>query len=153
MPGDLGETGRFLLMVYAYDNAGQSGRAVVSISSPLTPPTIAITTPANASTLRVSSVNSIIGTAQDNVGGSGLNRVVYFLQRMGDSQWWDGDSWEPMATTLTATLGPGNAWTSNGPLPGTAALLPNGRYLIAAYAYDNARQLNRATSVFFISRP
>jgi len=152
MPGDLGESGRFLIMVYAYDNSGQAGRAVASISSPLTPPTITISTPANASTSRASKIDPIVGTAFDNVGGSGLNRVVFFLQRMGDAQWWDGDSWEPTATTLTTTLGPGNAWTSNSPLPGSAALLPNGRYLIAAYAYDNARQLNRATSVFFVSR-
>jgi hypothetical protein len=153
MPGDLGESGRYLLMVYAYDNAGQVGRAVVSIGTPLVPPTVGITFPANASTVRVNRLNFVTGSAQDNAGGSGLNRVVFFLQRMSDGRWWDGDSWETGATTLTTHPTIGAGWESTSPLPDSATTLPNGRYAVYAYAYDNARQVSRAISVFNVTVP
>lgn len=153
MPGSLGESGRYLLMVYAYDNVGLMGRSAIPIATPMIAPTISILSPASASTLRVNQLGTVQGIAYDNEGGSGLNRVVFYLQRFSDSRWWDGDSWETSASTLTTNLTSGNGWQNAGGLPSGAAMLPNGRYLIIAYAYDNVRQANRAISVFNVSAP
>lgn len=152
MPGALIE-GRYTMLAYAYDNLGQLGRKVITIRTPLIAPTVVLTTPRAGAIIYVNRLDAVVINAQDNVGGSGINRVQFFLQRSGDGKYWNGTQWISTPTALATQNSTGNEWRNTGPLPADATTLPNGRYILSAYAYDTAGQMGRATGSFTVQAP
>jgi hypothetical protein len=133
-------------------NAGSSGSQALTID--LTPPTSAITFPANghyydtinSDTWQAGCSSAICGTASDT-GGSGVQRVLVSIQEgTGDS--WNGSSFASTTEDrLTAT------GTTNWSYPLSAsALSTEGAYTIRTYALDNAgnTQASSSTATFTI---
>lgn len=136
-------TGGYTLVATAYDDAGKSASATVTVTlgvGDVKPPTLRLTNPTDGSF--VNSLAPITGTAIDNDGGTGMKRVVVIVQRLSDSKYWSGSAWGDSATPLTTQLstpvkgGPSN-WVRNAGLP-NGAQLSEGDYQIEVDAYDQA---------------
>jgi hypothetical protein len=96
-----------------------------------TPPSVSIATPANATF--ITSLSILRALASDNVGGSGVSSVAFYIQRESDFNFWTGAGWaQPSA--LAAALS-GGQWVRNSGLP-SGASLNDGAYTIYAVAYD-----------------
>lgn len=117
----------------------QWGTWWAAIGPDISPPSIAITSPAHNSYVNI--LATITGTTQDNANGSGLNRVELFIKRASDSYTWNGTAWvAPPAVAVSPAIS-GSTWTySSGP---SGANLAAGTYYLSAYSYDNAG--NRST--------
>lgn len=84
---------------------------------------------------------SIDGTAQDNIGGTGVKRVILSIQRVRlvpyFNGYWDGGSWvsggteETMRVVTTGT----NTWSYQ------LSSHPTGTYIIKSHAVDNANNI------------
>jgi hypothetical protein len=96
------------------------------------PPSIALSIPQNATF--VTNLSTINAVAADNVGGSGVNSVVFYIQRESDLDFWTGSTWGA-PTALSAGLANGH-WVRNSGLPG-GTNLANGAYTLYAVATDN----------------
>lgn len=110
-----------------------------------TPPTVVISSPRDGS--RVSNVNVITGTANDQ-GGSQLASVVLYIQRPSDKFYWDGSSWVRTATALSTTL-TNNTWRRTDGNPPQSALYEDFLVIIAV-ASDGVGNTGRTTSRFFV---
>jgi subtilisin-like proprotein convertase family protein len=119
-------------------------RRHVGFSIDSTPPALpTIDTPASGATLP--GFVGISGSASDNVGGSGVQRVSVTIQRLDSGDFWNGAFWgaetrlETTVTVQQAPLGfaPPVHWALNSGLP-AGDMLSDGSYRITAYAYDVA---------------
>jgi hypothetical protein len=86
-------------------------------------------------------LGSLSGTAQDNPGGSGLDRVEMTLRRGSDGGYWSGTNWGTVRAALAMGLA-GTNW-QGASLP-SGADLADGNYLLIASAYDRAGNSGRA---------
>ncbi len=121
-------------------NAPRQGEA--PSNSDRTPPTLTVTDPISDSTYN--RLVRITGTASDNAGGVGLDRVVVGILRQRDNLWWNGHAFAPNFTPLPATLS-GSTWSLTSDLP-PADQTPTGLYTIVAQAFDRAGNFNNRTS-------
>jgi subtilisin-like proprotein convertase family protein len=127
---------------------------IVDTQAPVPP---SFTFPASGGT--VAGLPSISGTASDNAGGSGINRVLVSLQRLSDNAFWDGSGWTT-ETYFQATFrfvptpigfAPRVGWSVDGSWP-RASALPDGSYRARAYAYDTAGNSAVATNTFAVNK-
>ena len=148
-------SGSYFAFAYSFDMAqfrsiAASATFTVQAPADTVVPTVTLTTPANGTT--VSSLPSISGTAADNSGNNGLDRVALYLQRKSDFRYWTGSAWgtttpSPLTTSLSV-----NSWTrSSSGLP-SGANLTAGSYYAYAYSYDKAgNRSTPATSTFTVA--
>jgi hypothetical protein len=141
--------GTYVIGATAYDRAG-SLRSVTCtfVLDQTIPTTSTITSPANGAQL--STLPAITGTAIDNTGGTGISHVDLVLKRNSDSKYWTGSTWG--TRVILATSLSGATWRYNGVLP-TGSNLVAGKYTIAAYPYDNARNIGSATHIITVVPP
>ncbi|RYG72642.1 hypothetical protein EON80_03965, partial [bacterium] len=102
------------------------------------PPHLTITNPTSGASLNGWPI--ITGTARDNYGGSGLDRVEISIRH--DDSFWNGAGWGAQQTWLRAKVS-GAQWEYQ-PLAGQGIALPKGKYIIDAVAYDRAGNSNNA---------
>jgi hypothetical protein len=74
------------------------------------------------------------GTAQDNQGGCGVDRIEYDLERLSDGQHWNGSTWVGGETSQSVTFN-GTNWSKTTNLP-TGKDLNAGAYRITVEAID-----------------
>lgn len=98
----------------------------------------------------INSLPVVRGTAQDNAGGSGVNRVTLAIFRIADQQWWNGTAFTPTFTELATTLS-GNTWERTTGLP-NGADLPEGQYTLIALGYDNAGNRDQTDNVVVVDK-
>jgi hypothetical protein len=160
--------GTYYARARAYDAAGNNKYSTLNtftvVSDTVSPVAAAVTSPAHNSSL--SSLSAIEGTASDNEGGSGINRVFVKLWRSvdGANQWWGLNpssgvyEWSTTERTLRAdTVTPLNAinvtWSLNSNLP-SGDNLPSGTYSVNARAYDVVgNNKYSATNTFTVTAP
>ena len=104
------------------------------------PPVITFTTPEQDRLFTTASFGTISGTASDEAGGSGLDRVELVIYRRFDNKRWMRNGWRLTGDTPFSTaIGVDGAWSFQsgvmGGLPDGANLL-DGNYYFYAYAYD-----------------
>jgi hypothetical protein len=129
-------TGSNILYVLREDFAGQP--------TDTTPPAMTLTSPSNGA--KLSTLPNISGTAQDNRGGSGLDRVALFLRRSSDGRYWSGRNWATTAIELPSRL-KGSTFTNGFELPAGTNLRAD-TYFITAIALDRAQpRANRSVVV------
>ena len=153
---------KYVLTATATDNRSHTAGASVSFSLDGTPPSLTITTPAAAATVR--ELPLIAGTALDAPGGTGTHEVTLFLLRTSDGKYFDGTAFVTppkvkgvvQFPALTTTLDPKSGhWTRRTGLPTPAQLLP-GSYRLLAIAVDaagNRSQLTQSFSVPALTAP
>lgn len=136
--------------VKAFDGAGNvlvSDNGSVLIDTVL--PTSKITSPLNTTSGSRVFLNdwngSILGTATDNSGGSGLNRVVFSIKRISDGKYYtETDGWidgtEAMRITATGTV------TWNFALPSPV----EDEYTITSHAVDNAGNVENSYTIMVV---
>jgi hypothetical protein len=127
-------TDSYAIQATAIDRAGNRSvaRASANVNTDATAPSLTIDTPTPNVLLR--QLRRVSGTASDNPGGIGLDRVVVALQRQSDRLWWNGRAWTDTFTPLRATV-TGNAYALTTGLPPTTAT-PAGSYLVIVQAFD-----------------
>jgi chitodextrinase len=104
-----------------YGNTTTSATTTVTVADN-TAPTVSISSPAAGSTL--TGTATITATASDNTGGTGVNRVEFFI----DGTLRSTDNVSPYTFALNSTT------------------LTDGAHSFTARAYDNATPVNQATS-------
>lgn len=150
-----GSTGLFTVVAQAFDRLGNSPQNnktwedavsfTLDAESPAqgdvpttvdkTPPTITVSDPRPDTTFR--RIERITGTAADNAGGVGLDRVIVGILRQSDGLWWNGTAFASATLVpLRATVN-GNTWSLSTSLP-PASATPDGLYTILAQAFDKA---------------
>jgi hypothetical protein len=122
--------------------------ATYTIASDVTAPAVAVTSPANGAT--VTALPTFKGTASDNTGGSGMDRVELVFRRASDNARWNGSAWISTDWGLPCTLS-GSNWTCTGTLPSGANLV-DGTYYPKAVAYDKAGNASVAEISIKLSR-
>ncbi len=121
-------------------------------------PTVAITSPANTST--ITAISSITGTAGDAGSGIASNGVLVYIRRNSDDHYWNGSGWVTDAqganlptsydaTTAQWICSPGSSGATF-PAPGST-LLP-GSYNFIAIAVDRAGNNKQADSVVTVAQ-
>ena len=127
--------GQYQLIAVATDNAGNTSTAGVAV-------TIDKTVPAGPTFSKpvagasITELPLVEGSAVDNAGGSGVDRVVLTIKRQSTGLWWNGTAWVASSFNLPTTFGGGN-WSINSGLPGGADL-PLDYYVLAVRALDKA---------------
>ena len=130
-----------MFQVQAIDKAGNAATLNNSVTvDTVAPARVSILTPANHAMLKT--FTSISGSAADNAGGSGLDRVELTIRRS-DGQYWTGKAWSKTRTVLTTSLS-GNTWRYAGTLP--SVLSKATTYTLTATAFDRAGNSLSATS-------
>lgn len=129
--------------IYAFSDGG-SGYVVRDddLGADTTRPIVTLTSPVNGA--RSSAFPAITGTARDNLGGQGLERVVLFIKRSSDGKYFTGRNWSvapvELPVNLSAPTAELHAFAFN-----TAFAVPSGvnlradTYFITAAAQDRAR--------------
>jgi hypothetical protein len=138
----------YIIIVSAYDRAGNvTNKATSFLIDTTPPPPPIIQVPANGATL--AGLPAIGGTAQDNPGGGGLDRLDLTLVRASDGQYWSGSNWTVFVRSLTTTLS-GSDWSRASGLP-LGADLADGTYIVTVTALDLAGLTGTNTSTFNIN--
>lgn len=133
-------TGTYFVRAAAVNNHGESGpTAYTTFFVRNGAPTLAFTFPAPNATLYSQALNNIYGFATDrSADHAGIAKVVLYLYRpaAGGYQYWNGTTWAPYHEVNSAlrTTVDGIAWRCTAALP--PGMLPNGDYLLRAYAVD-----------------
>jgi parallel beta-helix repeat protein len=140
--GEQLQDGLYTLLAIAYDDKGQRGQASVNITignggatpdaSDTTPPTVAITTPANGTVTSI--FPRIEGTYSDNVR---VDRIEVFIQRRSDKKYFNGTEWVVEPPRFRASAANATVWRYTGTLP-TGAQLKNDTYAIIVIATDSS---------------
>src|SRR5439155_1448696 len=149
----------YTVIATATDKAANTlaGSAVTFTLDKTAPATATVTTPANGSSFRASTVPaSFSGSVADaTASGSGVNAnsATFTLQRSSDSFYWTGAAWQSavanLATTHSATTGnTAAAWSDNVTLP-TWSSQTDGTYTVQAKATDKAGNTFTGTAVSF----
>jgi YVTN family beta-propeller protein len=124
-------------VVFVFEDDGQS-------DFDSTPPTLSLTAPTNGT--KLSSFPAISGQVQDNIGGSGLQRVALFIRRSSDGRYFSGKNWSTTAIELPTRLNQ-STFTNAFDVPSGINLRADS-YFITAIAIDRAQPRgNRATVV------
>jgi hypothetical protein len=125
----------FVVISFAFDNAGNLGRDQSVVNIDRTAPTnLAFTQPRDNSV--VSNLALITGTVADNGGASNIESVQISIRRLSDGLYFDGTDFVTTPVRLDAQQG-GGFFSLGTPLrPG--ALLPDGSYSLTAFARDRA---------------
>jgi hypothetical protein len=137
--------GAYTIRYHATDSAGDvEAEQVLSLGVDQTAPSVAVTTPAQGST--IGTLSTVAGTATDS--GSNVTSVEVAVERNSDQTYWDGAKWtsEPVFRAAAGT----NNWSLPGPLPQGAVLFAGG-YSVLARATDGAGNTTSATNVFTVS--
>ncbi len=148
--------GRYYVSAHATDRAGNLSPAEPGVNQTTffvdgSPPTAAINTPADGSTIDTK-IYTFTGQANDDLA---VQRVVLFLRRNSDFTYWNGSTWisEPLSANLSSTYNSAtHNWTSSFNLPVPGATLSNGSYNFIAIAFDtagNSVQTDSAVTVDF----
>src|ERR1017187_5700941 len=156
--GNAQAQGIYYISAFAQDNAGnlsqaQSGVTSTSFTINTTPPNVAITFPANGSTITNQlGGNWFQGTASGNLGIQ--VGVSLFIRRNSDNLYWTGSGWGDVTNGyISNTYTSGNqTWQSTGALPVPGSSLGNGYYHFIAIAVDaagNRQQVDSVVSVDF----
>ena len=124
----IGATTGPITLITPFNNAASTNTFLIDN----VPPAIAFSTPQNATI--VTSLPTVKALASDNLDGSGLNAVFFYIQRESDLEFWTGLNWGA-PTALATTLANGQ-WSRNSGLPNGASLT-SGSYTIYAVAADN----------------
>ncbi|PIS33626.1 MAG: hypothetical protein COT38_04350 [Candidatus Omnitrophica bacterium CG08_land_8_20_14_0_20_41_16] len=137
----------------ATGSLGVNKALVIDTTNPIT---AEVTIPVNGTTYKSVPV-TFTGNAADNSGGSGLNAdsTAFYIKDTGNSQYWDGNSWENsitwLATTHDATTSSTSvSWTDNITLP---TWTNNHTYEVKARATDEAGNTLQGTAVTFTYSP
>ena len=150
--------GTYYVSASARDNAGNNSQAQSGVTSTsfiisTTPPNVAITSPANGTTITNQlGLNWFQGTASGNLGVSiGMS---LFIRRNSDNLYWTGSGWGNVTNGfISNTYNSGtHTWQSTGPLPVPGGSLGNGDYHFIAIAVDaagNQQQVDSVVSVDF----
>lgn len=152
LPADANlQNGGYVAIAYILDRIGNRGEQDVAFSvgtappaQDTAPPTIAITRPTINSF--VSQIAPIAGTASDNAGGSGLERVSLGLNRVADNTWWNGSAWTPTFIELRTALS-GTNWVLDSGLP-QGSDLNDGAYFVLAIATDRSGNRGQTQNAF-----
>jgi hypothetical protein len=153
--------GQYLLQTIAFDTAGHpvESAETITVNSAATD-----TTPPLPATFRAPARGAIVaglprlsGTAQDNLGGSGITSVQLLIHRVGDGRYWSGSTalgWSTRTARFAATLDADGHWSAPaGALP-SGVNLPDGAYRVWAYTSDKAGNRRDTSSTFTVrSRP
>src|SRR5437667_236814 len=141
--------GTYTVQAKATDKVGNafSGTAITFTLDNTAPVTASVTTPANGSSFRATTVPANFSSnAADNSGGVRLNAdsTTFTLKRSTDNIYWTGSAWQAaafnLATTHSATTGNTvAAWASNATLP-TWSSQPDATYTVQAKATDRVRK-------------
>ena len=83
-------SGSFTITAKATDRVGNTGSAVTIVTLETGVPLVQIITPKNGT---VVTNLSTTGTARDNTGGSGVERVGLTIRRNSDGKYWNGTAW------------------------------------------------------------
>jgi hypothetical protein len=143
--------GQYTLWTYASDRAGHRADAAITLAvdpaaTDTTPPAPASFT-APLAGASATGLSSIIGTAHDNPGGSGVGRVELLIERASDGKYWTGSSatgWSAQRTEFATDLKSDGDWAAPGSSLPLGVDLPSGVYYVWAYTYD--RSGNRSDS-------
>ena len=125
----------YWVTVRAFDGAGNPSAyryRNFTVSDDASPPSVVVSSPGEGAT--VSSPVSLSGSASDDVG---VVSVVVEIYNRDTTEWWNGSAWQPVRTSVAATLGAGStsrSW-SYGFDPPSAAVLP---YWVTVRAFDGA---------------
>ncbi|MBV9470441.1 MAG: hypothetical protein JOZ57_14480 [Abitibacteriaceae bacterium] len=150
---------QYTLTAVATDNSGQRASATITLTIDHTAPTIKITTPALAATVRQLQV--IGGTATDAKGGTGVQKVLVSIVRVADGKDFNGTTFVtppkvsgvPQTVMLNANYDPKfSNWALRQGLVGNKNFTP-GNYRILAVAVDGAGNRGQATSSFTVPEP
>jgi hypothetical protein len=143
--------GRYLVVGYPFDNAGNTRYYGSAITIDGTAPAGAFTTPTDGAS--VTSLSSIRGSAAD--AGSGIARVLVRLRQVNnprnaaDDKWWTpGSGWGDAATVLKTDNAA--SWRVTDACPQPEDVTP-GRYYLYLYVTDRAG--NRTDIRISITRP
>ena len=147
---DLTNIGTYRIRLQAHDNAGNISVGASNLvtnftvaTADTTAPSAATTTPAVASTL-APALQTVSGTASDNTGGSGVDRVRVRLERLDTSprQYWNGSSWVNALSFAEASVSAsGLSWSL-----ANVDLTNIGTYRIRLQAHDNAGNISVGAS-------
>jgi hypothetical protein len=148
-------TGQYVISAHAIDGAGNTSQAQSGITNCIvtldqSPPDVAISQPADGSTILGASY-LFQGSFDDD---QAIDRVVLFIRRNADGKYWNGSGWitEALSANLPSSVNQSNnTWASSGPLPSVggnpATQLVNGSYNFLAIAIDAAGNEEQTDSV------
>ena len=134
--------GNYVIVGSAFDRVGNRRGSDINFSIDTTAPvSVAFTRPTNGA--RISDLTPISGTATDNTGGSGIERVLLQIKRSSDGRYWSGRNWSRNEIALPTDLGANNTWTRAG---GPAGInLRQDTYFLTAIAFDRTGGRRSAT--------
>lgn len=146
-------TGIYLISAFARDNAGntsqaQSGVTSTSFTIDRSVPNVAITFPANGSTITNQlGGNWLQGTASDSPNNQ--LGVSLFIRRNSDNLYWTGSGWGDVTNGFISNTynSVNQIWQSTGALPVPGSSLANGDYHFIAIAVDSAGNQQQVDSV------
>lgn len=123
-------TGQYYIRASANDKVGNatSTSNIPFWVDSIKPSSVTFTTPGSP---YATSLNTVSGTATDNPGGIGLQRVVLLVRRISDSYYWNGLDWSASVTQLSTNLS-GSTWSRSAGMPTGLT----GAYYLTAIAYD-----------------
>jgi alpha-tubulin suppressor-like RCC1 family protein len=147
--------GQYIIYATATDHAANF-RTVTSyfLVDTQPPASVTFTSPKNGEI--VSNLAGITGTAADAPGSLGIRRVVVRLRQLngagtGDDKWWNGVAWQAavkdLAVVSTAAEGEPaySTWRVTAGMP--VGALPQGRYVLYAYAFDRGHVISTAITI------
>ncbi|MBV9469255.1 MAG: Ig-like domain repeat protein, partial [Abitibacteriaceae bacterium] len=127
--------GSYTIVATVVDKAGNSVSVSRSMMVDRSAPEPAIIISPEAGAL-LSKFRGVRGQANDNAGGSGVQRVNLFLQRRSDNLFWDGATWSSAHVALPTVLS-GTSWMRNSGFP-SGASLTDGSYYLSTATVDKA---------------
>ncbi|MBV9468514.1 MAG: Ig-like domain repeat protein, partial [Abitibacteriaceae bacterium] len=125
--------GPYVFSATAIDRIGNMVTTSVAVTVDATAPQVSIASPANNVYVRKFPV--VVGKADDNPGGTGIDHVDLMIKRY-DGVYWNGTLWTE-APSVLETLRSNDDWsftTEASPIAG----LSDGQYTLTAIAYDKA---------------
>jgi hypothetical protein len=139
-----------LIVVTTPIDYAESGDAFIVDNSA---PSVKITSPSRGRVL-YNTINSVLGTAADNTGGSGVETVTITFTRpvpnTTNVQYWTGTAWSNTVANLPCAVWPldgGYAWSNQAALP-SGSNLPTGDYTVTAQAVDKAGNSASVSNAF-----
>jgi hypothetical protein len=137
----------YTVVAQASDTVGNTATSSpVAFAYNTSPPSVAVTSPANSTSYGSNWSGSISGTAAAN-SGADLAGVAVALQDSTTGQWWDGTAFEQAAQTFGAVSSATTSWTLTFP----AAQLTSGHsYTLVARATDTVGNTATSSPVGFV---
>ena len=142
-------SGYYDVIATVYDGTGESAFVAATVLIDRTAPTISFLTPSAGNR---SELLGATGRAGDNIGGSGVESVIFALKRLSDNWYWHPDQkqWTADVTTGSTSYKSG-FWTALQNLP-RSSQLPDGSYDLIATVSDRAGNTNMATTSIILTK-